>query len=649
MDENLQNLTWDDLRQWAGAKVLGRGKTYIKNVRDLARTENGGLAAWVSGSDDYATRVEAGRDGELESLCTCPYQWGPCKHAVAVILAGLEQIKAGRVIPPIDRAGELYRTLVDQVDAEDDDDDWEEDDDDGKTGAGTSVAAQSHAQDRHIAAILGTKSKDELISLVLALAARHPEVERKIIEDEQLHSGRIDKLVAALRREIRTVTREEAWYNPWNDEGHRPDYSHIQEQLAALLGQGQADLVMDLGRELWQEGKTQVEQADDEGDSAEQIGACMEIVFRAAMASSLSRPAQVLWMIDTLLEDQYSICDACEQFARSPIYGQGDWGEVAARLEERLIAMTKRRSGDLSGRYDLTMIIEWLSEALKNSGQTEKVVPLLEREVDATLGYERLVDTLLQAGNHELARQWCIEGYQKTATTAAGIAAGLQRRLRELAVREKKRDLVAAYRADDFFTYPSIATFSELRQAAEQIGCWPAVRAAALAFLESGHRPDRASGKGDRPPWPLPAPEVVAGPSGRSPRDYPDLSTLIDIALLEQRLDDVVSLYQAQRQTRRPGVGKGREVAAAVAATHPDVTLAIWQELVITRIKLVKPSAYEEAAVYLRKMRTVYQQTERLGEWQELIRRLRVEHKAKRRLMEVLDGLEGKRIIGGMP
>ena len=47
-------------------------------------------------------------------------------------------------------------------------------------------------------------------------------------------------------------------------------------------------------------------------------------------------------------------------------------------------------------------------------------------------------------------------------------------------------------------------------------------------------------------------------------------------------------------------------------------------------------------------MRTVYQQTERPGGWEELIRRLRVEHKAKRRLMEVLDGLEGKRIIGGM-
>ncbi len=39
-------------------------------------------------------------------------------------------------------------------------------------------------------------------------------------------------------------------------------------------------------------------------------------------------------------------------------------------------------------------------------------------------------------------------------------------------------------------------------------------------------------------------------------------------------------------------------------------------------------------------MRKVYQQTGRPDDWQALIMRLRTEHKAKRRLQEVLDGLE---------
>jgi len=46
-------------------------------------------------------------------------------------------------------------------------------------------------------------------------------------------------------------------------------------------------------------------------------------------------------------------------------------------------------------------------------------------------------------------------------------------------------------------------------------------------------------------------------------------------------------------------------------------------------------------------MNKVYEQTGRLGEWKALIISLRTRHKAKRRLMEVLDGLENnRRLIG---
>ena len=138
----------------------------------------------------------------------------------------------------------------------------------------------------------------------------------------------------------------------------------------------------------------------------------------------------------------------------------------------------------------------------------------------------------------------------------------------------------------------------------------------------------------------------MATKGGAGIRDqYPDFNTLIEIAILEKRFDDVVQLYRKQMKTLRWGNGMGEEVAGAVAATHPDISLDIWKRLAISRIKLVKPKEYENAAVYLRKMRKVYQKTKRMDEWRELITVLRTEHKAKRRLMEVLDSLEGKRII----
>ena len=66
----------------------------------------------------------------------------------------------------------------------------------------------------------------------------------------------------------------------------------------------------------------------------------------------------------------------------------------------------------------------------------------------------------------------------------------------------------------------------------------------------------------------------------------------------------------------------------------------------LCRIGQVKPKAYEEATIYLRLMRKVYTQNQRLADWQALLDRLRKEHKAKRRLMGVLDTLSKKKIVG---
>ena len=67
-------LTWEDLEDWAGSRIVKRGRSYQQSgsVSDLARTADGGLIAWVQGSRRYASMV-AFDGGELDSDCTCPY------------------------------------------------------------------------------------------------------------------------------------------------------------------------------------------------------------------------------------------------------------------------------------------------------------------------------------------------------------------------------------------------------------------------------------------------------------------------------------------------------------------------------------------------------------------------------------------------
>ena len=66
----LRTLTFEDLREWAGEKVLNRGKGYVKRVDQLSRTQDNSLVAWVTGSERYATSVRVSEEGNFDDLCT---------------------------------------------------------------------------------------------------------------------------------------------------------------------------------------------------------------------------------------------------------------------------------------------------------------------------------------------------------------------------------------------------------------------------------------------------------------------------------------------------------------------------------------------------------------------------------------------------
>jgi uncharacterized Zn finger protein len=633
----LEDLTFDDLRVWAGEKIFGRGRDYVDRVLQLSRTADNALAAWVSGSDEYATMVRRNGESEFDFNCTCPYDgWGPCKHVVAVLLAAAGQVKRNQEIPLLDPEDDLHLELFDDLKEDEDlaDEGGDEDLDDGKPAKGRSS---------QVASILAGKSREELLAMLSELAAHHPEVERTIRESAQLERGQVDRLVRSLRKEIRNLTAEDAWFNPWKDEGNLPDYSHVEEQLRALLDKGHADAVMQLGEELWNRGGEQVGHSDDEGETAMALAGCMEIVLQALPLTSLTPPEQLLWIINRILEDEYDLLEGADRVLQDAAFTEADWRVVAGDLEARLQAMKRPQSGQFSETCQRENVMGQLQAAYRQSGQQEKIIPLLEKEVDVCRSYEALVDALIEAGERDKARRWCIDGFAKTLKEYPGIAGGLQERLRQMADEEGKYDLVAAYRAEDFFKGTSRQAYTDLRQAAEKIQVWPMVQDGVFAYLQTGQRP--ATGGKGKNIWPLPEPEVKRPHSQGKPRleSFPNREMLIEIALLEKRLDDAVEIYRELSTTRRWGRAIDEELAQAVAASHPEVALQIWKNIADRLIGQVKPKAYQDAAVYLRRMRKVYEETGCLDDWQALIIRLRTEHKAKRRLQEVLDGLEKNR------
>jgi len=130
--------TEGDIRSLATSQSFARGQSYYRSGAVSALTLRGDqLTARVAGSgyEPYRVNVALDQDGRIASAsCTCPYDWGGyCKHIVAVLLAALHEVEI-EVRPDLET-------------------------------------------------LLADLTADQLRSLVLALAAEHPELIETIDEE----------------------------------------------------------------------------------------------------------------------------------------------------------------------------------------------------------------------------------------------------------------------------------------------------------------------------------------------------------------------------------------------------------------------------------------------------------------------------------
>ena len=121
---------------------------------------------------------------------------------------------------------------------------------------------------------------------------------------------------------------------------------------------------------------------------------------------------------------------------------------------------------------------------------------------------------------------------------------------------------------------------------------------------------------------------------------------MIEIAIHEKQPGQVLHWYDQRPKRGLPRFEMDDDAVASAVLDHaPNRAVEIWKAMAEAQIDRVKPSAYQEAAVYLRKARACLHKQGKQDEWDQYLRGLREEHQRKRRLMEVLDGLEQKPIV----
>jgi uncharacterized Zn finger protein len=593
----------------------------------------------VLGSDRYATSVEL-ENGELVATCTCPYG-GVCKHAVAVVLEYLEQVKRKNTIPTVTQQDRRLQLLEHDEDEEEWDEEGATDEDFVTVSEGSMRKAGKAASDAWLS-YLEQQTQPQLLALLKDLVQRYPDVQQFIQDRSNLSAGAVPKMVKSLRVEIADLSQKPGWRNHWSGEGSIPDYSRVRDRLEALLAQGHADVVLEVGAQLLEAGTKQVEISDDEGETAEEIASCMDIVFRALPRSSRAPAEQMWWAVEADLADGYELCRGAKPFwDRS--HPTEAWNSLADQLAQRLARDPGNRDQDaFSEKFQRDRLSNWLILTLARAGRHAEIIPLCRQEAEKTGSYPRLVEHLMKAKQWEEAEAWIRKGIGATEKRWPGIAHQLRTAFREMRERQQDWLAVAALRADEFFVEPNLKTFQALEKAAKRAGVGPEVRGAAMQYLETGTRPQPSTQL-----WPLPESGLQTTTRHFSV-EPPMTDVLIDIAIAEKRPDEVLRWYDRCKPRSRGwdwGWSTEDRIAEAVVAKHPDRAVAIWKQLAEAQIALTKPKAYDIAADYLRRVGRVLKQQGKEKDWQCYLEILRQANERKRRFVDVLDILAGRRIL----
>jgi len=656
------SLTWDDLTLWAGSRSVSRGRSYQRQgrVEALAATREGGLLATVVGGQRYVVLVSydqqsKGRKRTLQSTCTCPVGVD-CKHGVAAVVEALDVMADGRDVAPADAADPRLNALAKCQDG---------------AFSHWSIPGENKAHgdwDQRIRDYLQGHDADELVELIWSLTQRYPELYSEFREQIQLAEGDVANLVAETMRQIAEVTSEPAWSNHWNDEGHSPDYAPIQHRLERLSELGHDDEVASLGRELITLGFEQIAQSHDDGLAAMELAGCLEIVFKAVVRSSLSGPEQLLYGIDACLQDDYDIIDESVDVIFKAKRTPEDWSEVADELAARLDSEQRQLDttdgpDTFSRNYGRNRLTGWLLRTLDHAQRGDELREVYEREARLTGSYERLVRYLIDEKCYDDAEAWAREGIEKTHERWPGIAVHLGRMMGDLARQRKQWKTATAYSAWQFFDSPGVETFGQLLSTAGKARCKANVREQAIRFLETGHCPIQpaATKRGTaepllvEPDWPLPVPDTMHWllRTGYDRQGGPHYDVLVDLAIAEKRPEDVLRWYdQLGEKPGRPSrfgmyapSSLADCVAEAVAGSHPNRALEIYEQAIQSLLPSANLSAYEQIGTYLRRMRPVFKALGRGDDWQKLVDHLREEYRRRPRFIDVLDALDGRTIL----
>lgn len=486
-----------------------------------------------------------------------------------------------------------------------------------------------------LAEFIDSRSPRQLREILHELVAESPQAARYVKDRVMALTEGPSALLSALRREIDEVCDSGSYWDAHDREWAGPCFDRVQSLLKELIAAGGADEVATLGEDLIQRFSQVVAECHWDDGLSYELRPSVELVVAAVKKSSWSPEERLVWALDVVLDDEYGLADVVEDYLRAR-HSRKSWDIAAEHLLDRLADLSRARSDkENAGSWRRRHLVRFVVDALERAGRKDEVTALLEEEAVSFGLWDLLIDHLMPAGRYDDVEDRIAKCLPELTASLPGVAARFRGLLREIKARAKDWAAVAVMEAFEFTEAPCVERYRSTEKAANKVECWEAVRRTLLSHLQTGKPPWRQSD------WPLAQPQaMLTAGRRRSGSAYPDHSTLIDLAISERDPEQVLIWYDRQKASRGMSGVADEHVAEAVRDHAPERAIEIWQTLALRQINHTTPAAYQAAGRYLRKVKQTMTKVGQTEGWCRYLATLREAHRRKRRLLEVLDGLE---------
>lgn len=546
----------DDLRALAGARSFERGLGYLDAVSGLEVGEDSATAT-VHGTEIYEVELTLGGDDGPSGWCDCPYgqEGNFCKHCVAV---GLAVLRRAKVIPH------------------------------------QRVAARARASS--LESWLTALSRDELAALV----------REQVAEDRGLRR-RLELRAAAARSDLGTVRdRILALVDPrpfarygYVEYADAPEYARQAAEaaaaLCALTAGGRAAQAVGLAEEAIKVLGKAYGEIDDSDGVVGQAAAAVAGAHREACGVARTDPEHLAeWLVGQVLGDGNDMTDL-DPLDYAEVLGSGG----LAHLRKLATEAQRRKPSGWAEQY----LLERLAKA---EGDVDALVALYAQDlIPSGATHLRIVEELEAAGRADEALLWAERGLRHCAAQTHIDGRMVDYVCARYAKTRRPADVVGV-RRDRFRIERSLASYQQLRSAAQAAECWEAERVAALAALRDDTRCERGG-------W-------YDGP------------VLID-ALLDDGDVDAAWREAADLADDR----QWEQLADLSRETHPAEALAVYLRLVERMKEPTGDRAYECLARLLLGARDCHRVLGTQEAFTDYLAGLRAELKRRRKLMSILD------------